>query len=101
MSNSSSSNSLNLVAQSGQTLGRASARFRRNTLSHSSSNNESLLKLRSSRSMVLISGHQDHVSLQSMEAKRTSLTGPQGDTVVRHLEGKQVEGELKLDFCVI
>ena len=51
--------------------------------------------------MVLISGHQDHVSLQSMEAKRTSLTGPQGDTVVRHLEEKQVEGELKLDFCVI
>ena len=51
--------------------------------------------------MVLISGHQDHVSLQSMEAKRTSLTGPQGDTVVRHLEEKQVEGEVKLDFCVI
>ena len=52
-------------------------------------------------SMVLIVGHQDHVSLQSMEAKRTSLTGPQGDTVVRHLEEKQVEGERKLDFCVI
>ena len=52
-------------------------------------------------SMVLIAGHQDHVSLQSMEAKRTSLTVPQGDTVVRHLEEKQVEGERKLDFCVI
>ena len=57
--------------------------------------------IKSTVSMVLIVGHQDHVSLQSMEAKRTSLTGPQGDTVVRHLEEKQVEGERKLDFCVI
>ena len=86
MSNSSSSNSLNLVAQSGQTLGRASARCCRNSffcrLSLFSSKNENWELF---ETQVINSVHGTYY--RTSRSRQSSVNGSQEDLIDRPTGG--------------